>query len=57
MAFKELKQKLISIPILVTFYWTKPFHVYIDASYVAIESILSQKDEMGLDHLIYYANQ
>lgn len=56
MAFEVLKSKLVSIPILVAFYWTKPFDEYVDASNVAIGLVLSQKDDQGLDHPIYYAN-
>ena len=37
--------------------WTKPFHVYVDASNIAIGSILSQKDEKGFDHPIYYTSR
>lgn len=56
-AFETLKQKLVSAPILIPPCWTKSFHVYVDASNVAIGSILSQKDIKGFDHPIYYASR
>ena len=56
-AFEELKQKLVSTPILVSPCWTKVFHVYVDASNVAIGALLSQKDDKNFDHLIYYASR
>ena len=40
-AFETLKQRLVSAPILVTPCWTKQFEVYVDASNVAIGSVLS----------------
>ena len=33
------------------------FHVYVDASNVAMGSVLSQKDPKGCDHPIYYASR
>lgn len=56
-AFETLKQKLVSAPILVAPCWTKSFEVYVDASNVAIGSVLSQKDDKGHDHPIYYASR
>lgn len=55
-AFEELKWKLVSTPILVAPNWEKLFHVYVDASNVAIGAILSQKDDKGFHHPIYYAS-
>jgi hypothetical protein len=51
-----LKQKLVSAPILVPPNWDKDFDVYVDASNVAIGSILSQKDDSQHDHPIYFAS-
>ena len=56
-AFEELKRQLVSAPILVSPSWTKVFHVYVDASNVAIGTMLSQKDDKNFDHLIYYASR
>jgi len=56
-AFEKLKHKLVSAAILVAPCWTKPFQVYVDASNVAIGSILSQKDASNHDHPIYFASR
>ena len=56
-AFETLKQKLVTAPILITPDWTKLFHVYVDASNVALGTVLSQKDAKGFDHPIYYASR
>ena len=56
-AFEELKRQLVSAPILISPCWTKEFHVYVDASNVAIGAVLSQKDEKNFDHPIDYASR
>ena len=56
-AFNTLKKKLITAPILVAPNWEKDFEVYVDASNVAIGAVLSQKDEKGHDHPIYFASR
>lgn len=50
-AFNTLK-KLVTTPILIPPNWEKDFHVYVDASNVAIGLVLSQNDEKGHDHKI-----
>jgi hypothetical protein len=55
-AFNTLKKKLASVPILVAPNWEKDFEVYVNASNVAIGVVLSQKDEKGHDHPIYFAS-
>lgn len=35
--------------------WDKPFHVYVDASNIALGCVLSQKDDKNMDHPIYFA--
>ena len=57
LAFEELKHQLVSAPILVLPCWTKEFHVYVDASNVAIGAVLSQKDDTNFDYPIYYASR
>ncbi|MGI0075756.1 MAG: reverse transcriptase family protein [Nitrosotalea sp.] len=57
LAFEELKQKLVMAPIFIFPCWTKQFHIYVDASNVAIGAILSQKDDKNCDHPIYYASR
>jgi transposase InsO family protein len=56
-AFNALKRKLVTAPILIPPNWDKDFHIYVDASNVALGSVLSQKDEKGRDHPIYYASR
>jgi hypothetical protein len=56
-AFNTLKKKLASAPILVAPNWDKDFEVYVDASNVAVGAVLSQKDEKGHDHPIYFASR
>ena len=56
-AFEELKRQLVFAPILVSPCWAKVFHVYVDASNVAIGAVLSQKDDKNFDHPIYYASR
>ena len=56
-AFEELKRQLVSAPILVSLCWTKVFHVYVDASNVAIGAVLNKKDDKNFDHPIYYASR
>ena len=36
--FDELKQRLTTYPILRTPIWDRPFHIYCDASAIAVES-------------------
>ena len=43
--FNTLKRKLVSTPILVPPNWNKEFHIFVDASNIAIGSVLNQKDE------------
>ena len=56
-AFNTLKRKLVTTPILIPPNWEKDFHIYVDASNVAIGSVLSQNDDKGRDHPIYYASR
>jgi len=44
-AFLILKEKLVTAPVLVSPNWDEPFHVYVDASNVAMGCVLSQKDK------------
>lgn len=55
-AFSELKNKLITAPILVYPDFEKEFFVTTDASNVALGAVLSQKYEDG-DHAIAYASR
>ena len=56
-SFEKLKQALITAPILRSPYWTKPFHVHIDASSYAIGCILAQPYEGNMDLPVSYASR
>lgn len=56
-ALNNLKDKLLSAPILVYPYWNKTFHVHIDASGITLGAVLAQPSEINMDHLVYYANR
>jgi hypothetical protein len=56
-AFIILKEKLSTAPVLVPPNWDLPFHVYVDASNIALGCVLSQKDTKNLDHPIYFASR
>src|SRR5262245_45321222 len=55
-AFNELKQKLVSAPIIVAPNWLLPFEVMCDASDVAVGAVLGQR-EKKMFHPIYYASK
>ncbi|KAG9450627.1 hypothetical protein H6P81_010592 [Aristolochia fimbriata] len=54
-AFKLLKEKLISTPIVVAPDWTIPFELMCDASDYAVGDVLGQRKE-NFFHTIYYAS-
>ncbi|CAM6094008.1 unnamed protein product [Calypogeia fissa] len=56
-AFETLKEELTHAPVLVTPLWGKDFHVYVDGSRFCIVAVLSQLDEDGRDHPIYFASR
>ena len=56
-AFNKLKRRLSKAPNLIPPNWSKPFEVYVDASNVAIGSVLSQKNSKGHDRPIYFASR
>ena len=56
-AFLILKKKLLFAPVLVLPNWAEPFHVYVDASLIALGCVLSQKDSRNIDHPIYFASR
>ena len=55
-AFGELKEKLVSAPIIISPDWSKPFEVICGASRVAHGVVLGQRREKIL-HPIYYASK
>lgn len=54
-AFETLKNKLISVPIIIAPDWSLPFEIMCDASDIIIGAILGQQREKLL-HVIYYAS-
>jgi hypothetical protein len=52
-----LKQKLVTVPIMVFLYWQKEFHVHVDASSIALDEVLSQPTEGELYHSISFASK
>jgi hypothetical protein len=48
--FNTLKQKMVTAPILVFPNWSKEFHVHVDASSIALGSMLAQPGEGDIDH-------
>lgn len=57
-AFDTLKSKLSTFPVLTPPNWALPFHVYCDASSVAVGSALCQPTgENGKDHPIAFASR
>ncbi|XP_061348802.1 uncharacterized protein LOC133294170, partial [Gastrolobium bilobum] len=55
-AFEELKQKLVTAPIIVAPDWTSPFEIMCDASECAIGAVLGQRKNK-MFHSIYYASK
>ena len=55
-AFEELKQRLVTAPIIVAPDWSLPFILMCDASDYAVGAVLGQKKEK-LFHPIYYASK
>ncbi|KAD4179480.1 hypothetical protein E3N88_28071 [Mikania micrantha] len=55
-AFKFLKERLVSAPILVAPDWSLPFELMCDASDLAVGAVLGQRREKHF-HPIYYASK
>ena len=50
--FSELKDKLVSAPIIISPDWNSPFEVMCDASGVALRSIRTKKEQNPSPHLL-----
>ncbi|KAK8669873.1 hypothetical protein V6N13_104641 [Hibiscus sabdariffa] len=55
-AFKELKKRLVLVPIVIPPDWTSPFELMCDASDYAVGAALGQR-RGKLFHVIYYASR
>ena len=55
-AFNELRQRLVSAPVLTFPDYSKHFVLDTDASYTGIGAVLSQTDDDGLERVIAYAS-
>jgi hypothetical protein len=56
-AFKQLKNKLTTAPVLATPRYDKPFIIHTDASMEGVGGILSQLDDSGQEHPIIYISR
>jgi hypothetical protein len=56
-SFDTLKQKMVTAPILVFPYWSKEFHVHVDASYIALGVVLEQPGTRYIDHFLAFASR
>ena len=56
-SFELLKGKLVEAPILKFPYWSKKFHVHIDASTLVVDAILTQPVYDATDHPNSYASR
>ena len=55
-AFKKLKKKLVSAPIIIAPDWSLPFEVMCDASDWAVGAVLGQRKNKVF-HSIYYTSK
>ena len=55
--YKSLKILLSHAPVVQTLNWTQPFHVFVDASDIAIGSTLMQRTPPNWFRLVYYTSR
>ena len=55
LAFKTLKDKLTSTPVIMPLDWSLPFELMCDASDYAVGAVLGQRVDK-LPHVIYYTS-
>ena len=56
-SFDTLKKNMVTAPILVFPYWSKEFHVHVDASSIALGVVLAQPGEGDIDHPLDFASR
>jgi hypothetical protein len=55
--FDTLKQKMVTVPILVLLDWSKEFHVNVDASSIALGFVLAQPRFGDIDHPLAFSSR
>jgi hypothetical protein len=55
-SFDTLKQKMVTVLILVFPNWRKEFHVHVDASSIALGAVLAQPGEGDIDHPLAFSS-
>lgn len=56
-SFELLKEKMVTMPILVFLDWMKVFHVHFDASCIVLGAILAQPGAGEIDHPIAFESR
>jgi hypothetical protein len=56
-SFDTLKQKMVTMPILVFPDWSKEFHVHVDAYSIASRVVLAQPGEGDIDHPLEFGSR
>jgi hypothetical protein len=56
-SFDTLKQKMVTVPILVFPYWSKEFHVHVNASSISLGAVLAQPGDRDIDHTLAFARR
>jgi hypothetical protein len=56
-SFDTLKQKMVTVPILVFPDWSKKFHVHVDASSIALGALLAQPGAKYIDHPLAFSSR
>jgi len=52
-----LKEKMVTVTILVFLNWAKEFHVHVDASSIALGAVLVQEGEGDIDHPMEFSSK
>jgi hypothetical protein len=56
-SFNTLKHKMVIVPILVFLYWSKEFHVHVDASSISLGVVLAQPGAGDIDHPLVFSSR
>jgi len=56
-SFNTLKQKMVTVPILVFPTWSKELHVHVDASYIALGDVLAQPGAGVIHHPLSFSSR